>query len=66
MLKEQQSDFIVLWAFLSNEVIAHVLVYGVCVFGQHRIVNKQDGTEKNDAETKTADLSVPGKGAAWL
>ncbi len=54
MLKERQSDFIVLWAFSPDTMIAHAFVYGVCVFGQRRIANKRHGTEKNDAEMKTA------------
>ena len=61
LLIERQSDFTVLWAFSPDAMNAHSLVYLVCVFGQHWMMNKRYAPEKNDADEKTALFSCPWK-----
>jgi hypothetical protein len=57
LLIERKSDFTVLWAFSPDAMNAHSLVYLVCVFGQHWMMNKRHAPKKNDAEEKTGMFS---------
>jgi len=58
LLIERQSDFTDLWAFSPDVMNAHSLVYLVCVFGQHWMMNKRHAPKKNDAEKKTGLFSI--------